>query len=64
MIAFDLNRNDADALQRHTEEFRPSSEDAREDAQLRAALLELRAALQSHLEDYNAGSTPEPGRQV
>lgn len=51
MITFDLNRNDADALLRHVEEFKPSSGDAREDARLRQTLLDLKEALVSHLKD-------------
>ena len=35
MIVFDLNTNDAEALLRHVEEFRPASDDAREDSRLR-----------------------------
>ena len=50
MIVFDLNTNDADALLRHVEEFKPSSGDSREDARLREALLELKEALMSHLQ--------------
>ena len=49
MITFDLNRNDAEALLRHVEEFKPTSGDTREDARLREALQELREALASHL---------------
>lgn len=49
MIVFDLNTNDAEALLRHVEEFKPSSGDAREDARLREALQELKEALESHL---------------
>jgi len=64
MIVFDLNSNDSEALLRHVEEFKPATSDAREDARLRDALLELRAALLSHLEDSNTRSAPEPGRQV
>lgn len=64
MIVFDLNTNDAEALLRNVEEFRPASGGARKDSRLRDALLELRAALAllSHLEDSNAQSTPETGR--
>ena len=62
MIVFDLNTNDAEALLRNVGEFRPASGDAREDSRLRDALLELRAALLSHLEDSNAQSAPETGR--
>lgn len=62
MIVFDLNRNDAEALLRHVEKFKPCSGDACEDSRLRDALLELRAALLSHLEDSNAQSAPETGR--
>lgn len=49
MITFDLNTNDAEALLRHVEEFKPNSADGREDARLREALLELKEALVSHL---------------
>lgn len=49
MIFFDLNTNNAEALLRHVEEFRPASGDAREDSRLREALLELKEALVSHL---------------
>ena len=59
MIVFDLNRNDSEALLRHTEVFKPNSGDVREDARLREALLELRAALLSHLEDPDAPASPE-----
>lgn len=62
MIVFDLNRNDAEALLRHVEKFKLCSGDAREDSRLRDALLELRAALLSHLEDSNAQSAQETGR--
>jgi len=51
MIVFDLNRNDAEALLRHVEEFKPNLVDVREDARLREALLELKEALVSHLRD-------------
>jgi len=51
MIVFDLNTNDTEALLRHVEAFEPNSGDAREDARLREALLELKQALVSHLED-------------
>ena len=50
MIVFDLNTNDSEALLRHVETFSPKLGDAREDARLREALTELRAALLSHLE--------------
>ncbi|MHA6234044.1 hypothetical protein [Pseudomonas fluorescens group sp. PF-69] len=49
MIVFDLNTNDAEALLRHAEEFKPASGDTREDARLREALLELKEALVAHL---------------
>ncbi|TPG73752.1 hypothetical protein [Pseudomonas mandelii] len=62
MIAFDLNQNDSEALLHHVDEFRPQSGDAREDARLRDALLELRTALVSYLEEPEALATPEPGR--
>lgn len=51
MIAFDLNQNDSEALRHHVESFNRNSGDAREDARLRVALQELRAALVAHLED-------------
>ena len=51
MIVFDLNTNDAEALLRHAEEFRPASGDARKDSRLLAALLELKEALVLHLKD-------------
>lgn len=54
MIVFDLNTNDAEALLRHVEEFKPSSGDAREDSRLREALLELKEALVQHLNDSGA----------
>ena len=54
MIVFDLNTNDADALLRHVEEFKPSWGDAREDSRLREALLELKEALVQHLNDSGA----------
>lgn len=49
MITFDLNTNDAEALLRHVEAFKPNSGDSREDARLQEALQELREALVSHL---------------
>lgn len=49
MIVFDLNTNDAEALLRHVEEFKPRSDYAREGARLREAFLELKEALVSHL---------------
>lgn len=49
MIVFDLNTNDAEALLRHVQEFKPSSDDPREDARLWEALLELKEALELHL---------------
>jgi len=49
MIVFDLNTNDAEALLRHVEEFKPNSGDTHEDARLREAMLELKEALVSHL---------------
>lgn len=51
MITFDLNTNDAESLLRHVQEFKPSSDDPREDARLREALLELKEALAQHLRD-------------
>lgn len=38
MIVFDLNTNDAESLLRHNEEFRPKSDDARDDDRLRAGI--------------------------
>lgn len=64
MIVFDLNRNDAEALLRHVEAFNPNSGDTREDARLREALLELKEALVSHLEDASTPVAPKPGRQI
>jgi hypothetical protein len=64
MIVFDLNRNDADALLRHAEEFKPQTGDARENDRLRDALLELREALVSHLEKPDSSSNSESGRQM
>jgi hypothetical protein len=64
MIVFDLNRNDAEALLRHAEEFRPRSGDAREDARMRDALLELHTALMSHLEDSGAPALPTPAHRL
>jgi hypothetical protein len=49
MIVFDLNTNDAESMLTHTEQFEPGSGDAREDARLREALLELKEALMSHI---------------
>lgn len=49
MITFDLNTNDAEALLRHVQEFKPNSGDSRVDARLREALLELKEAVESHL---------------
>lgn len=54
MIVFDFNTNNAEALLRRVEEFRPSSGDAREDSRLREALLELKEALVQHLNDSGA----------
>ncbi|MHA6130488.1 hypothetical protein ACX3YD_30705 [Pseudomonas fluorescens group sp. PF-1] len=62
MITFDLNTNDTEALLRHVEEFKPMSDDPREDDRLVDALIELRAALLSHLEGTDARSVPEPAR--
>ena len=50
MIELDLNTNDAEALLRHAESFKPASDDAREDRRLEAALDALRAALTTHLQ--------------
>lgn len=49
MIEFDLNSNDAEALLRHCESFKPGSGDPREDRRLENALESLRAALATHL---------------
>ncbi|WP_449105448.1 hypothetical protein [Pseudomonas mohnii] len=54
MIVFDLNTNDAEALLRHVEVFKPNSGDSREDSRLREALLELKEALVQHLNDLDA----------
>ena len=64
MIVFDLNRNDADALLRHVQEFKPQTGDAREDARLRDALLELRDALVSHLKEPDSSSISKSDRQI
>jgi hypothetical protein len=58
MIFFDLNTNGSEPLLRHAEEFRPASGDTREDARLREALLELKEALVSHLEDASTQAAP------
>lgn len=50
MIELDLNTNDAEALLRHAEGFKPDSGDKREDRRLEAALAALRAALATHLQ--------------
>lgn len=50
MIEFDLNSNDAEALLRHAESFKPASGDAREDRRLVSALETLKAALATHLQ--------------
>lgn len=41
----DLNENDADALLRHCESYKPDSGDPREDARLRDALETIRQAI-------------------
>ena len=64
MIVFDLNRNDTEALLRHVEAFEPNSGDAREDARLREALLELKQALVSHLGDASTPAAPKPERRI
>ncbi len=58
MVNFDLNYNDAEALFRHALSFVPSSGDAREDAHLKDALVELADALQTHLRKYD--HQPDP----
>lgn len=58
MITFDLNTNDAEALLRHVEEFRPNSGDSREDARLREAMHELKDALMSHLKSSGGLFSP------
>jgi hypothetical protein len=58
MITFDLNINDAEALLRHVEAFKPNSDDARENTRLREALLELKEALVSHLEYASTPAAP------
>lgn len=45
LVQFGLNQNDRDALLRHCQTFRPSSEDGREDARLVDALESLEQAL-------------------
>jgi len=55
MIEFDLNSNDAEALLRHCESFKPGSGDAREDRRLERALEALSAALATHLQHETAG---------
>lgn len=50
MIEFDLNSNDAEALLRHAESFKPASGDPREDRRLESAMEALRAALATHLQ--------------
>ncbi|MGV6393670.1 hypothetical protein ACTUVN_002368 [Pseudomonas caspiana] len=59
MVEFDLNYNDAEALFRHVLSFIPNSGDAREDARLKDALVELADALQTHLRKYEYQS-PDP----
>lgn len=49
LVAFDLNRNDREALLQHCQSFVPASGDPREDGRLRDALRELAEALE-HLE--------------
>lgn len=49
MILLDLNHNDAEALLRHCQQFKPASDDSREDRRLESALEELAAAIQMHL---------------
>lgn len=49
MIMFDLNRNDAEALLRHAENYEPKTGDSREDARLVEALRELQEAILYHL---------------
>lgn len=58
MIDLDLNTNDAEALLRHCQNFKPSSGDAREDRRLHDALEALREALQNHLEPAAAPGQP------
>jgi hypothetical protein len=58
MITFDLNTNDAEALLRHVEEFRPNSGDSREDARLREAMHGLKEALMSHLKSSVSPLSP------
>jgi hypothetical protein len=57
MITFDLNTNDAEALLRHAQAFKPNSGDAREDRRLCEALLDLKEALLSHLQERADGSS-------
>ncbi len=53
MIAFDLSINDAEALLRHAQEYKPASGDFREDSRLRDALNELAQAIDRHLNHYS-----------
>ncbi|MFJ2385886.1 hypothetical protein [Pseudomonas koreensis] len=64
MIIFDLNTNDTEALLRHVDAFNPDSGDAREDTRLREALLELKEALISHLDNQNIPDAPKAERSV
>lgn len=45
LVQFDLNQNDRDALLRHSQTFRPTSGDGREDARLIDALEAIEQAL-------------------
>jgi hypothetical protein len=49
MILLDLNHNDAEALLRHCQQFRPASNDNREDRRLQSAIEELAEAIKMHL---------------
>jgi hypothetical protein len=54
MIEMDLNTNDAEALLRHCQGFRPLSGDGREDRRLSEALEALQEALERHLHPEGA----------
>lgn len=48
VITLDLNRNYAEALLHHAQNFKPVSNDPREDMRLADALEDLAAAIQQH----------------
>lgn len=49
LIEFDLNANDAEALLRHCQSFKPGTDDPRENARLTEALEALSAALSEQI---------------